>query len=51
MASRAEDAAATGGATAAFAIFGTMLLGAISSIIGARRGTRDVLMVRRAVTT
>jgi hypothetical protein len=48
---RAADAAATGGATAAFAIFGTMLLGAISSIIGARRGTRDVLMVRRAVTT
>ena len=43
---RAADAAATGTATAAFAVFAIMLLGAIASVLGARRGTRDLLTFR-----
>lgn len=43
---RAADAAAKGAATAGFAIFGIMLLGALAAVFGARRGTRDVLLVR-----
>jgi hypothetical protein len=42
----AADAAAKGAATAAFAIFGVMLLGLIAAILGARKGTRDVLAFR-----
>ncbi|MBI0539464.1 hypothetical protein D9599_28515 [Roseomonas sp. KE2513] len=44
----AADAAASGAAKAAFAVFGIMLLGAIASVLGARRGTRDLLTVRSA---
>jgi hypothetical protein len=47
---RAADATATGASTAAFAIFATMLLGAIASVLGARRGTRDILLIRSAHT-
>jgi hypothetical protein len=43
---QAADAAATGAATAAFAVFGTMLLGALAAVMGARRGTRDLVAVR-----
>jgi hypothetical protein len=43
---RAADVTATGASTAAFAVFATMLLGAIASVLGARRGTRDILLVR-----
>lgn len=43
---RAADAAATGAATAAFAVFGTMLLGALAAVIGARRGTRELVAIR-----
>lgn len=43
---QAADAAATGAATAAFAVFGTMLLGALAAVLGARRGTRDLVAVR-----
>lgn len=43
---RAADAAATGAATAAFAVFGTMLLGALAAVMGARRGTRELVAVR-----
>ena len=42
----AADAAASGAAKAAFAVFAIMLLGAIASVLGARRGTRDLLTVR-----
>ncbi|MFC0387594.1 hypothetical protein [Muricoccus vinaceus] len=42
----AADAAASGAAKAAFAVFGIMLLGAIASVLGARRGTRDLLTIR-----
>jgi hypothetical protein len=45
---RAADTAASGAAKAAFAVFGVMLLGAIASVLGARRGTRDLLTVRSA---
>jgi uncharacterized tellurite resistance protein B-like protein len=45
---RAADTAASGAARAAFAIFGVMLLGAIASVLGARRGTRDLLAVQSA---
>ena len=45
---RAADTAASGTSVAAFAIFTTMLLGAIAAVLGARRGTRDLLMVRSA---
>ena len=47
---RAADTAASGAATAGFAIFGIMLLGAIAAVLGARKGTRDVLLVRGAGT-
>jgi hypothetical protein len=47
---RAADATATGTSTAAFAIFATMLLGAITSVFGARRGTRDIRLVHSAQT-
>ena len=43
---RAADTAASGTSIAAFAVFGIMLLGAIASVLGARRGTRDLLTVR-----
>ena len=43
-AAKAADATATGTSTGAFAIFLSMLLGAIASVVGARRGTRDVLV-------
>jgi hypothetical protein len=42
---RAADATASGAATAAFWVFGALLLGALAAIIGARAGTR----VMRAV--
>jgi hypothetical protein len=42
----AADAAATGTATAAFAVFGTMLLGALAAALGARRGTRALVEIR-----
>jgi hypothetical protein len=42
---RAADAAASGAATTGFSIFGIMLLGAFASVFGARRGTRDLLVV------
>lgn len=42
----AADAAAKGAAMAAFAVFGAMLLGLGAAILGARRGTRDVLTIR-----
>ena len=42
----AADAAASGAAKAGFAVFGIMLLGAIASVLGARRGTRDLLTLR-----
>jgi len=45
---RAADATATGTSMAAFAVFATMLLGAIAAVLGARRGTRDVMLVRTA---
>jgi hypothetical protein len=45
---RAADAAASGASVAGFSIFGIMLLGAIASVIGARRGTRDLLAFRGA---
>ena len=43
---RAADTAASSASIAAFSIFALMLLGAIASVLGARRGTRDVLTVR-----
>ncbi|MBO1077236.1 hypothetical protein IAI58_16990 (plasmid) [Roseomonas marmotae] len=43
---RAADGAARGASIAGFSIFGIMLLGAIASVIGARRGTRDLLAFR-----
>jgi len=46
QARQAADAAATGAATAAFAVFGTMLLGALAAVLGARRGTRELVAVR-----
>lgn len=42
----AADAAAMGTATAMFAIFGTMLLGALAAALGARQGTRDLVVLR-----
>lgn len=44
----AADAAASGAAKGAFAVFGIMLLGAVASVLGARRGTRDLMTVRSA---
>ena len=43
---RAADTAASGASIAAFSVFGIMLLGAIAAVLGARRGTRDLLLVR-----
>lgn len=43
---RAADAAASGASVAGFSIFGIMLLGAIAAVLGARRGTRDLLAFR-----
>lgn len=43
----AADAAATASATAAYYVFGAMLLGAIAAVLGARVGTRNVHTVRR----
>lgn len=42
---QAADATAKGAATAGYAVFATMLLGAIAAILGARRGTRDLLAI------
>jgi hypothetical protein len=42
---RAADTAASSASIAAFSIFAVMLLGVIASVLGARRGTRDVLTV------
>ncbi|HYF08616.1 MAG TPA: hypothetical protein VD970_13415 [Acetobacteraceae bacterium] len=42
---RAADAAASGTATAAFWVFGALLLGAIAAVIGARAGTRRLQAV------
>ncbi len=41
---QAARAAAHGAMIGSFAVFGTMLLGLFASILGSRRGTRDVLM-------
>jgi hypothetical protein len=46
QARRAADAAARGAATTAFAVFGTMLLGALAAVLGARRGTRELVAIR-----
>lgn len=48
----AANAAATATATSALWLFATMLLGALAAIIGARAGTRELVMAhqRRAVT-
>ncbi|WP_236552461.1 hypothetical protein [Belnapia sp. F-4-1] len=43
---RAADTAASGTSIAAFSVFGIMLLGAIAAVLGARRGTRDLLTFR-----
>ena len=43
---RAADATAKAAATAGYAIFGIMLLGAIAAILGARSGTRALRRVR-----
>ena len=42
---QAADAAATGTSTAAFAVFGALLLGLITAVLGARAGTRNALAV------
>jgi len=47
-AQQAAKATAHGAAVTSFAVFGSMLLGLIASILGSRRGTRDVLE-RRAL--
>lgn len=47
---RAADATAKGASIAAFSVFGILLLGAIAAVLGARRGTRDVLLVGAART-
>jgi hypothetical protein len=46
---RAADAAASGASMAGFGIFGVMLLGALAAILGARRGTRDLLRLNDRV--
>jgi hypothetical protein len=43
---RAADTAASGASIAGFSIFGIMLLGALAAVLGARRGTRDLLTFR-----
>jgi hypothetical protein len=43
---RAADTAASSASIAAFSIFAVMLLGAIASVLGARRGTRDLMSFR-----
>jgi hypothetical protein len=43
----AADAAATATATSALWFFATMLLGAIGAIIGARTGTRDLVLAHQ----
>jgi hypothetical protein len=48
---QAADAAASGAARAGYAIFGIMLLGALAAVGGARRGVRDILLVRGNRTT
>src|SRR5215213_6588663 len=45
---RAADTAASSASIAAFSIFAVMLLGAIAAVLGARRGTRDLLTFRSA---
>lgn len=44
----AADTAASGASIAGFSIFGIMLLGAIAAVLGARRGTRDLLAFRNS---
>ena len=43
---RAADTAASGASIAGFSVFGIMLLGAIAAVLGARRGTRDLMTFR-----
>jgi hypothetical protein len=43
---RAADTAASSASIAAFSVFAVMLLGAIVSVLGARRGTRDLMSFR-----
>ena len=43
---RAADTAAAAASIAAYSIFGIMLLGGIAAVVGARRGTRDLLLIR-----
>ena len=43
---RTADTAASSASIAAFSIFAIMLLGAIAAVLGARRGTRDLLTFR-----
>ncbi len=45
---QAADAAATGTSTAAYAVFGTLLLGLIAAVLGARTGARNLLAVGAA---
>jgi hypothetical protein len=45
---RAADAAASGTAAAAFWVFAALLLGAIAAVVGARVGTRDLLVAGAA---
>jgi hypothetical protein len=45
---RAADTAASGASIAGFSIFGIMLLGALAAVLGARRGTRDLLTFRNS---
>jgi hypothetical protein len=45
---QAADAAASGTAAAAFWVFAALLLGAIAAILGARSGTRNLLLVGTA---
>jgi hypothetical protein len=47
QAREAADAAAQATYLAAFAVFGALLVGALGAVIGAQRGTRDVLLVTR----
>lgn len=47
QAREAADAAAQAAYLTAFAVFGTLLLGALGAVFGAQRGTRDVILVSR----
>jgi len=47
QAREAADAAAQAAYLTAFAVFGALLVGALAAVIGARRGTRDMILVMR----